>query len=293
MEPVNKVPPIFRDPALQQQLDEIGYVKLPLLDEEKINALEKLFYQFHADFGGNRFQASSYLADPALKTAIRQALYPFFHKRFEEIFTNYTYFGSSFLFKPPGKSSDLAPHQDWTIVDETRFIALNIWMPLTDTNVENGTLQVIPKSHYPYLPTLRAPTIPFFFQHYERDIINCFHPIDTKAGEAIILNQSLLHYSAPNQTNEVRIAITSGIKTASAPMQFYFQEKESIECFEMPEDFLLAFKDFQRDIYTRPSNGRSMGFVNYQPPAINKQAFWQQFPPVSQPWWKQFLPNWL
>jgi len=271
-------PPIFKDTLLQQQFDSMGYVVVPFLSEDDIKQLTCIFYDTHQNLQQDQFGASSNLNDIDLKYKIRDLLYPIFRPYFEEIFKDYSYFGSSFLYKTPGKHSDLAPHQDWTIVDEHKFVAINIWTPLCDTNEKNGTLYVVPRSQTTKLFSLRAPTIPFYFQQYFNTVIKCAVPINAPAGTAVILNQSLIHYSSPNLSDRIRIAITSGIKSKGAPMLFHYKnEQNRIERYQMPEDFLLSFKNFYTDIYLTPEHGQFISDIEYQMPNISKLKFIQQF----------------
>jgi ectoine hydroxylase-related dioxygenase (phytanoyl-CoA dioxygenase family) len=89
-----------------------------------------------------------------------------------------------------------------------------------------------------------------------------------KAGEAVILNQSVIHYSRANRSNQIRKAITAGVKSKGTPMQFNYKDnsknENKVEVFEMPEDFLLSFKNFASDIFQRPTMGESKGFRAYQ-----------------------------
>ncbi len=258
------IPPIFKDKVLQEAFEEQGFVKIPLLSKEDIQLLTDLFYKFHGNLQENTFGASSFIHNKAEKHIIRDTLYPVFLPYFEKLLKDYTYFGSSYLYKTKGKNSDLAPHQDWTIVDEKKYVAINIWTPLIDTTEQNGTLYVLPGSQAQKFFTLRAPTIPFHFQNKMQKVLRNSIPTNAKAGEAVILNQSLIHYSSPNMADDIRIAITSGIKSKGAPMLFHYKTKKNkIERYEMPEDFLLDFDDFVKDIYERPKNGRFTGEIEY------------------------------
>jgi hypothetical protein len=93
------------------------------------------------------------------------------------------------------------------------------------------------------------------------------------AGTAVVLNQSLIHYSPPNRSNKIRKAITSGVKTKDAQMIFHFKDPEStsdlIEKFEMDDDFFIHFEDFFKDIYKRPMVGKSVGMVSYTVPMLS------------------------
>ena len=272
------IKPIFKDQNLQLKFDTEGFVRIQLLNNNDIELLTTLFYQFHNTLKDNSFGASSFINDLDLKLKIRDALYPIFLPYFEEIFNDYTYFGSSFLYKTPGKNSDLSPHQDWTIVDEKKYVAVNIWTPLIDTNEHNGTLYVVPKSQAQKVFSLRAPTIPFYFQNYMNSVIKAAIPTNAVAGEAIILNQSLIHYSTPNNSDKIRLAITSGIKSKNAQMLFHYKnEKNEIEQYKMPEDFLLAFENFQKDIYEKPKNGKYLQSIDLPKESLSKSEFMKQF----------------
>ena len=99
-------------------------------------------------------------------------------------------------------------------------------------------------------------------------------PMHVKAGEAVILNQSVIHYSPPNRSDKVRKAITAGVKSAGAPMRFHYKlpDADQLEVFDMPEDFLISFNDFYKDIFERPKLGKSLGFVNYTNPVLSRKA---------------------
>lgn len=88
-------------------------------------------------------------------------------------------------------------HQDWTIVDETKFVALNIWTPLQQTTELNGTLEVIKGSHRWH--EVRAPTLPFYFDGYQSQLKNCLTAIPSAPGEAIMLIRLLFIILKPTK----------------------------------------------------------------------------------------------
>ena len=151
------VPPIFKDKKLQKQFDENGYVKIKLLESTDVEALLKLFTQ-HFPNPSKDFFSSSYESNFDFKKEVSRQIGDVICNRLDSQFENYTWFGSAFLSKGNGDRSEMPMHQDWTIVDEKRFVALNIWTPLQDTTEENGTLEVIPGSHK-WHDSLRAPSL--------------------------------------------------------------------------------------------------------------------------------------
>lgn len=259
------IPSIFKEQKLQHELDVKGYVKIKLLQESDVQQLTELFNTYFPN-PSQDFYSSSYENDVEIKKEISNKIGKLILPNLEKIFINYTWFGSAFLSKGNGPRSEMPMHQDWTIVDETKFIALNIWTPLQSTNHQNGTLEVIEGSHK-WHSELRAPTLPFYYDGYQEQLKTKLVSIPVNATEAIVLNQAVIHYSKPNKTNELRLAITTGIKTQNAPMLFHYWNKEEpkmIEQFEQTDDFLLQFNDFHKDIFMRPEFGVSKGKKPFQ-----------------------------
>lgn len=274
-----KVPEIFQDAELQKHFDEKGFVKVQFLDEDQINELEQLFDELHPELPTEGFISGSYSPDLQYKQKASDHIKRVFSKSYERIFKNYTAFGGSFLFKMPSENSDLVQHQDWTIVDEEKYVALNCWVPLCDTNMGNGTLMVLPGSHYPNFPVHRAPTLDFFFNGNDDLIRERLVPMNAKAGEAVILNQSLVHYSPANQSGKIRKAITAGVKTKDAPMMFYYYDraaaKAELDVYEMDENFLIMFDDFGTDIFLPPKHGKKVKTIEYQLPQPSRDEMKQ------------------
>jgi hypothetical protein len=265
-------PPIFRDEKLQRLFDKRGFVVMPFLDAGEVSLLNQIFDDLHPDLpSGGGFVSGSYSNDLAYKRKASDEIINIYTKHFDRIFQNYQTFGAAFLYKLPSGSSELGVHQDWTIVDEEKYVALNCWVPLTDIDERNGALQVLPGSHYPAINTLRAPTIPFFFSGSEADVISETVPFYIKAGEAVILNQSVIHFSPPNRSDRIRKAITAGVKTKGAPMIFHYKnESDRVVRYQMPEDFLIRFEDFATSIFQAPVLGEKISEGPYQNPVMGQ-----------------------
>lgn len=258
------VAPIFKSPEQQQQFDADGFLKIELLTEKNVEDLKALFHQYFPDPSID-FYSSSYESDYSFKKEISDALAAIIKPNLDRVFDNYSCFGSAFLSKGNGPRSEMPMHQDWTIVDESKYVALNIWTPLQNTNNENGTLEVI-KGSQKWHDCLRAPTLPFYYEGFQDKLKEKLISVPARATEAVVLNQAVIHYSKPNRTNEMRIAITTGIKSKEAPTIFHYWNKEepdSIEQFKQSDDFLLQFSNFHRDIFARPQMGVSIGKIPF------------------------------
>jgi hypothetical protein len=266
---------IFKDEQMQALFDKQGFLTVPFIDAGELKQLNDLFDELHPNLPKEGFVSGSYSPNLEYKKRASDAIVKVLSQQYERLFVNYQPFGAAFLFKMPSKNSELGIHQDWTIVDENKFVALNCWIPLTDINEINGALHVVPGSHYPSYHTLRAPTVPFFFSGNEDVVIAESVPLYVKAGEAVILNQSVIHYSPPNRSNKIRKAITAGVKSLGAPMRFHYKTPQAddnrLEAFDMPEDFLISFDDFYKDIFERPKMGESIGNIHYSSPILPRE----------------------
>ena len=107
-----------------------------------------------------------------------------------------------------GLVSQIPWHQDNGVIlpeaDESDI--LTIWMPITEATVENGCLQVIPRSHrgeiVPHCPQEKGVAIPDKLIPTERAV-----PLPMGPGSALLMTQRTVHSSLDNLTEDrVRIS---------------------------------------------------------------------------------------
>jgi hypothetical protein len=257
---------------------------LPIVSDEEVKQLDKLFDELHPNLNESGFYSGSYSSDIDYKKKASDEIVKVFSSAYERLFTDYAPFGAAFLYKVPGANSELAAHQDWTIVDEQKNVALNCWVPLCDVTIENGPIMIMPGSHYDNFNVIRSPTLPFFFSGDDEMVIKELIPMEVKAGTAVILNQSVIHYSPQNKSNKIRKAITAGIKSAGAQMYFHYKvpDKDELEVFEMEDSFLISFKDFVNDIGKRPYLGKSIGFIPYKLPQLRGEELYSKLKEMKE-----------
>jgi len=263
---------IFKNKEHQSLFDKQGFIVLPFLNVDEIKELETTFDDLHPNLADNGFFSGSYSSDFNYKKKASNKIVKVFSRAYESTFKDYKPFGGAFLYKTPGEQSELAAHQDWTIVDEEKEIALNCWVPLCDVDLNNGPIMILPGSQFSKHPVLRAPTLPFFFSGNDDVVMQELEPMIVKAGTAVILNQSVIHYSPPNTSSSVRKAITAGIKSKDAQMYFHYKVpgEDKLEIFKENDDFLIRFENFMEDIGKRPQLGESIGFKSYKLPEYSR-----------------------
>ncbi len=211
---------VFKNEILEKEFNIKGYVKVPFLSSEEIDYLKEMFFDTIEQSGGPKTSA---LVDFDTKDDIsydftfidknidyKQKVYDIITAKFQakadEYLNNYTPIIANYIRKKEG-GGEVPMHQNWAFVDEVKYTSVSIWVPLVDSNEENGTLQMVDGSHKRF-GQLRGPMIPWELRNLKDEIISKhLTPMNVKAGEGVILDDSIVHYSNINKTPGLRLAI--------------------------------------------------------------------------------------
>jgi len=127
-----------------------------------------------------------------------------------EIFSNPVY---NVRPKVPRVAAGAVPwHQDksyWP--DANSNPVITVWIPLVDSTLENGCLQVIPRTHRRRVLSWHHETysgtsyLEIDEQHLRRKVEAV--PLPLPAGGAILFNDRCIHMSTPNNSTEVRWSV--------------------------------------------------------------------------------------
>jgi len=155
-----------------------------------------------------------------------------------------------FLFKAPSSNNSVYMHQDWTLIDETRYTGYILWIPLIDTNIQNGCFHLVPGSHKVFTHP-RGSNMP---QKHHGISDKDFLPIPANAGDAIIFDQRLLHASPPNFSDKDRVAAGLIIVPSEADVIHYFYDEETgLTSMNTVNDSFLTdyFYDYEKKTSSR------------------------------------------
>lgn len=228
---------ILKNNELDIALLNEGFVVVPFLNADQVNKLSNYFYENHPqDIPG--FYATAHVKDIDFRKKMNHKIKEVFSDAIEAYFENCEALGGSFVVKSNLQKERLHPHQDWNIVDESKYRSFNIWVPLLDLSEENGAIRVLPKSHLWGL-NYRGPNIPESNPNKIEPIWNEMQTLLMKAGEALIYDHRLYHASYPNQKKELRLASVFGIKPKAAEMFYYFGEDGKIGIYKSSVQFFL------------------------------------------------------
>jgi hypothetical protein len=262
--------PIFIDANHQSEFNENGFVVLPFYNAEEVQELLALFNRLHPD-GVTGFYTTTFMEDVDFRNEIDQAIQRIGMRSINRYFKDYKLYCGSFIVKAPGPKSELILHQDMSLVDEQKFTGTNIWSPLVDLTPENGAIEVLKKSHRIF-QTYRGASLPDIYDGCVELVKSYMEPMHLQAGEALIFDQSMIHYSPPNLSQHLRPTVNTFITHRDAKIQIAYRDMENqpdkVELFAQADNFMTNFKNFGTDIFARPSIGRSLGYTEFDFPKL-------------------------
>lgn len=215
----------FVDETLQSKYEQDGYVVVDCFDTTEVAEI-LTFFKANTQWFKEGFLSSVYAPDKHYREAVDEFLTPYANKIVSRFMKDFKVVISSFMAKGVGKQSAMYPHQDWSIVDETRFSSFNIWIPLIDVNYNNGSLYIMKGSHK--LPlSYRGSNVPDALTDYAAFNENTLTYLPMKAGQALIYDHRCIHASAVNRSKIVRPACSINIAPANAEVIHCFYDKKN------------------------------------------------------------------
>lgn len=227
--------PILRDPGADASFRELGFANVRFCAREQLDQLRRAVVDLIPGDSGPFF--SLYRNDwPELRREIDVVVRGLMQARADELLCNHRFYLGSLLVKFPGEGSFLAPHQDWSFVDETKHVSGIVWLPLQPTDQTNGGLSVIPRSHRLDLPFRGTPPDPL-------GQLDGLVPCAMEPGDAVVYHNALIHGSSENRSEDLRIAMVLGFVSADAPMVHYFTDERGRKWrFDIPDDFPFHYQ---------------------------------------------------
>jgi hypothetical protein len=276
-----KMKRVFRDSKMQESFEREGFVVVDFYTPEEVAEVKKLYRDLHPkDEVG--FFPSAYSKNKEYREITDIELQRIGQNKFDELLIDYQVINGCFIVKSPGQDSYLHVHQDMTLVDESEFTGMNIWTTTVDLTDENGVLYLLPGSHR-FFPTYRGHTLPGFYDPIQEEIKDYMTPYYLKAGQAIIFDQSIVHFSPPNTSEDVRIVSNVYFTHQDARFQICYHDKNDpsfknkVELFEQDASFMTNYEQFGENIYNRPRMGKSLGLVTYNFPQLSIEDLENKF----------------
>ncbi len=229
------------------ELAEKGYTIVDFLNSKQVKSLFD-FYIANPNVSPSAFHTTHFHTDLVYKQRVQQFIFDTLRRNFEQHFVFHQPVFANFMVKEGAGNNSMPLHADWTYVDESKSSSYAIWIPLVDTNTQNGCIGVIPFSHYLSYP-IRGPRILQWTCPTEEILIEKLGKLfPMQTGQALIYNHRTLHYSMPNESNHLRPSINVSLTPKDEPIIHYTMpegEKEVIK-FKVTNDFFfLDYNNFQ------------------------------------------------
>jgi hypothetical protein len=250
---------IIRDSNIQASIHEVGYKVAGNIGLDLLSDLTRLYGALHAfkPSEGGMFY-SLYSNDIEYREKVHLGIENILKPIFDNLFNDYKTVINSFIVKIPGPKSDFTLHQDSTGLDEFKYSPLSAWIPLQDTDLSNGTLCIIPKTHGFFSPYRGISFSPPFAQ-YEAVLRKYLIPVDLKAGDILLFDNRLVHYSHLNSSNQERRVVMSGIFPSEAEILSVYKDESilnaPLEIYKQSDDFLITNTAFYENCTARPYRG--------------------------------------
>ena len=246
-----KMKPLFKDPAVQKFFDEEGYAKVSVLNTDEVNALLDYYKSLQLkDEVGFGFHISMDVKDKSLVPKILEKIYEVALPKVSAHFENAKPFVGSFVIKEPNPMGVVPVHQDWSFVeDEDQHCSVTCWVPLVDTNLNNGALGIVRGSHNFFRSQRPSPSpqVPSPISEHMFTIFPYLKLVEMKAGEALIFDNRTFHGSPPNSSDSPRIAFGIGFTQSDAQLcHFYLKpdgNKNKILKYKIDDSFFYKYEN--------------------------------------------------
>jgi len=240
---------------IDEQLNRDGVAAIPFLQPEELAAVQYFFVQLNKEYRlqfTHGMHMTLWHSDLAFKQKVKDALTVLLQPAFERHFRDCRRLNNIFMVKQAHTEGEFAMHNDWSVVDESRYQSINVWIALQDTSPHNGGLWMLKGSHRLDMPIRGGGALLPRFEPVAERLKPYCEPVNAKAGEAILFYHKTIHGSYPNLSNEDRVICTFSIIPQEAELQICFQKDEHspLEIYEPADDFNYKYNNLLEDTNT-------------------------------------------
>jgi hypothetical protein len=273
---------ILNDDTLDAEFRQSGYVRVPMLTGEQVASMlgevarlrpDDNFAPSPGEPAHPTYHCSFLDSKVEYRRQAHELIAGVFAPFVEQYLNGYQIMNCNFYVKPPG-TGEFVIHQNWPVLQDLGDTTVTVWCPLRDVVASTGALQLVEGSHK-LLPHIESVTAPAFFKSFEQALIDKhLQPIPMQAGEGIIFDDGLIHWSARNESEAARIAIQILCTPKDAQPVFFFCDRNNPQRFELiasGNEFFLA--NSVTDLMTRQPNWRSLGFIPNRNRSLSEAEF--------------------
>lgn len=226
---------IFKDTRKEVQFEKEGFTLLPnFLNTNQLAEIDKLYVELGIE-SLHEIYSNVKDKDTEFNEKIDQTLIQIYKPSLDQNFVNYKPGGGAFLIKGTGEKSVSSLHQDWNVVDESKYQSMCVFCPLIDVDEKNGCIQIVKGTHK-WFKSLRSINMPSLFVDFE-DVKDLLVAVPAKRGDAIVFAHNVFHGSLPNFTNQIRPAASVSVVSVESELIHYYRQNEKIDLVDASRFF--------------------------------------------------------
>lgn len=271
---------IFFNPEHQKEFMERGLIIVDMLSQEEVDQIIKELAEMrpHDNFAPkdrmSDYHCTFLDTNEEYKRQANALIAKTFQPHIDKFVNAFRILNGNFYIKPPG-SGTFEIHQNWTHNNEHKYTTLTVWCPLVDVSKVNGALEFVAGSHK-IVPDIATVNVPYYFHNFEQALIDKYlEPVTLKAGQAVIFDDGLIHYSSQNNGEAPRYAIQiETIPVEMTPVFYHFDKDNPAKGFEVFEvDFEFFIKGNFFNMKDRPEHLKSLGFIKNENKLLSERQF--------------------
>ncbi|GEM_PF-3102085 len=223
---------------VKQQLFENGFCIIEANDLIDIEKLNNIYLNFEKEFEfKNNLLVSLLEKNKRLKRKVHNSILSYSTDLLNQTFNNYKVPLAMFFIKSPNGPM-VNMHQDPMIVDQTKEVSYGLWIPHNHVNEDKGTICVLPKSHQIFHPFHCDFSDNEFFK-FEEKLIPLTQKIELNKGQALIMDNRLVHFSLPNVSLNPRIVTVIKIAPKNTKLTTCWFHKNKYYILSQKDEFYL------------------------------------------------------
>lgn len=239
--------PVFNNPLLESEFAEMGIVKVPLLNADEVSVLTQAYYDTKGNFEGRNFHSTMFADNADYRKKISEEISKVILPKVTSLLNAYKLLFANYIVKEVSPDTKVGIHQDWNFTSP-EHISVNIWIPLTNINETNGMFYGLKGSHKTFKNIRYTPYADGMYNNLEAYIKQHSSAYTLMAGEALIYHGALVHYSDPNLSNQVRMAVGAALIPENSPNLHYYRPRPDdniLEIYKTSEQFYHGFNFFE------------------------------------------------
>jgi hypothetical protein len=254
---------VFTQTQLEKSITACGFVVVDQLIPNEICDQLTTFFNTQNTESTEAFTISNWSSNISYREEtyhqICDAILPFTLPLLE----NYKPVMGVFTVKQPEIRSEMPLHQDWSLVDESIYRSVSIWVALSNMDHFNGNLQVATYSHI-YANQPRGMNMPVPFESISKEMYTHFLvDVPLTKGSAIIFDHRLIHASPSNESKEVRLAAVLAMIPQEADLIHYYKDLDidnEVELLKLDE---VDFR--QMNFFDMPNRPKFINRIEKRP----------------------------